>query len=319
MLYIDDLDRCEPKQVVSVLQAVHLLLAFPLFVVVVGVDMRWVERSLALRHEHLLASGDAAPRDYLEKIFQIPFWLEPLDAESSRRMLRGFVGDWAGDAYRGEGDRPAPGPGAPQPDTSEGTANGAGSLPEPEAGQGQTLAPLPAPRELLPDSLDINPRDLDCMDQLAPLLGRSPRALKRYVKAYRLIKVRAVDPLALYRDDPPIAAYRAILFLLALCTGAPHAAAEFLDAVIGARPGTVSNLRTGDGEEGGRIDAWLADPESCAVARRGRRRPTAVGRRGRALHVPLARSVQVLVGTRSNDARPDRRVARRSGLARWRG
>ena len=73
-----------------VLQAVHLLLAFPLFVVVVGVDVRWVERALRLHHEHLLVSGDggAAPRDYLEKIFQIPFWLGPLDPDASRAMLR---------------------------------------------------------------------------------------------------------------------------------------------------------------------------------------------------------------------------------------
>ena len=46
MLYIDDLERCEPDQVVQVLQAVHLLLAMELFVVVVGVDPRWLLRSL---------------------------------------------------------------------------------------------------------------------------------------------------------------------------------------------------------------------------------------------------------------------------------
>ena len=36
VLYIDDLDRCQPQQVVEVLQAIHLLLALNLFVVVVG-------------------------------------------------------------------------------------------------------------------------------------------------------------------------------------------------------------------------------------------------------------------------------------------
>jgi hypothetical protein len=30
VLYIDDLDRCPPERVVQVLQAIHLLLAFPL-------------------------------------------------------------------------------------------------------------------------------------------------------------------------------------------------------------------------------------------------------------------------------------------------
>jgi len=46
ILYIDDLDRCSANRVVEVLQAVHLLLAFPLFAVVVGVDSRWLLRSL---------------------------------------------------------------------------------------------------------------------------------------------------------------------------------------------------------------------------------------------------------------------------------
>ncbi len=92
VLYIDDLDRCEPAQVVAVLQAVHLLLAFPLFAVVVGVDVRWVERALRLHHQQLLDSDGATPRDYLEKIFQIPFWLEPLDPAGSKAMLRTMIG-----------------------------------------------------------------------------------------------------------------------------------------------------------------------------------------------------------------------------------
>ena len=46
VLFIDDLDRRPPPKVVEVLQAVHLLLAFKLFVVVVGVDSQWLERSL---------------------------------------------------------------------------------------------------------------------------------------------------------------------------------------------------------------------------------------------------------------------------------
>ena len=46
ILYIDDLDRCPEDKVFAVLQAVHLLLTFPLFVVVVGVDPRWLLHSL---------------------------------------------------------------------------------------------------------------------------------------------------------------------------------------------------------------------------------------------------------------------------------
>ena len=39
-LKIDDLDRCPPEKVADVLQAVHLFLNFPLFIIMVCVDER---------------------------------------------------------------------------------------------------------------------------------------------------------------------------------------------------------------------------------------------------------------------------------------
>ncbi|MGF7237112.1 MAG: P-loop NTPase fold protein, partial [Frankia sp.] len=103
VLYIDDLDRCPPGRVVDVLAAVNLLLALPLFVVVVAVDSRWLLRSLTHHQQTLfhsptnageglddrgtgsrssrgpvLAEQAATPVDYLDKIFQVPFALRPL-------------------------------------------------------------------------------------------------------------------------------------------------------------------------------------------------------------------------------------------------
>jgi hypothetical protein len=92
VLYIDDLDRCPPQQVVEVLQAVHLLLAFPLFVVVVGVDSRWISKSLHIHYQSLWETkvstsqnGDhkMGPYDYLEKIFQIPYWVKKMKPEDT--------------------------------------------------------------------------------------------------------------------------------------------------------------------------------------------------------------------------------------------
>ena len=60
------------------------------------------------------------------------------------------------------------------------------------------------------------------MEELMPLTGRSPRALKRYVNVYRLIKVRWPDTADFMLEEPPIAPYRAVLFLLALAIGAPE-------------------------------------------------------------------------------------------------
>ena len=44
------------------LQAIHLLLYFPLFVVVVAVDARWVSRSLMVRYKELIGDEQAAER-----------------------------------------------------------------------------------------------------------------------------------------------------------------------------------------------------------------------------------------------------------------
>ena len=83
ILFIDDLDRCPHDKVVEVLQAVHLLLAFKLFVVVVGVDSRWLDRSLKAHYANLLEE----PERYLEKIFQIPFTLRRMTLPRYRELI----------------------------------------------------------------------------------------------------------------------------------------------------------------------------------------------------------------------------------------
>ncbi|MBO0821158.1 MAG: hypothetical protein J2P26_09940, partial [Nocardiopsaceae bacterium] len=99
VLYIDDLDRCPPSRVVKVLDAVHLMLALDLFVVVVAVDARWLIRSLECHHQELFAEGDAGgeavatPVDYLDKIFQIPFALRPPGPDATARYLRSLLPD----------------------------------------------------------------------------------------------------------------------------------------------------------------------------------------------------------------------------------
>ena len=251
VLYIDDLDRCDPQRVVEVLKAVHLLLSMKLFVVVVGVDVRWVSRALADRHPPLDGDDEgASPRDYLEKIFQIPFWIEPLDAGGSRRMLLQLLGpprDGGSDDDGGEmtmtSTRAAgASPGASPPSVGNGGAPSSdpsgGDTPSPTAPG--AAASLPGPVEARPEQLEIGPLERAFMERLSPLLGRSPRALKRFVNTYRIVKAREPDAAAFLSEDADVPAYRAVLFLLALTTGAPVLAAGFLDEVLGGRQGTVS-------------------------------------------------------------------------------
>jgi WD40 repeat protein len=115
VLYIDDLDRCPPGRVVEVLEAVHLMLALDLFVVVVAVDARWMIRSLEHHHHELFKGGGeraattrtpagedgaggsgadgglATPIDYLDKIFQIPFALLPPGPDATADYLRSLL------------------------------------------------------------------------------------------------------------------------------------------------------------------------------------------------------------------------------------
>jgi hypothetical protein len=93
VLFVDDLDRCQPRKIVEILQAVHLLLAFPLFAVVVGVDQRALRQSLSRQFRGLLtqdaASSEllATPLDYLEKIFHIPFHLPLLTKDGFTELI----------------------------------------------------------------------------------------------------------------------------------------------------------------------------------------------------------------------------------------
>jgi hypothetical protein len=116
VLCIDDLDRCRHEQVVDVLEAIHLLLAFDLFVVVVGVDERWLRQSLLQAYPDQLATKDdgseprASPADYLGKIFQIPIWLRPLSFGENGNYSD-LLGELVGDEVviiKDESEEPAP-------------------------------------------------------------------------------------------------------------------------------------------------------------------------------------------------------------------
>lgn len=258
VLYIDDLDRCPPDRVVQVLQAVHLLLAFPLFVVVVGVDARWIAHSLRRRYPGLLVArgkGDdmpsgnglqrgtdrqATPYDYLEKIFQIPLWLAQINDEGSRRMLRGLL----------HTSIPADVPTQAAPPSPEPTASGQPESP-PEIVQ-QITQPVPdqtaappnqqtntgdaaptasePPLRLSPQGLKIQRIELEAMEQLASILGRTPRAIKRFVNIYRLIKA-SIEEESEQTRFLESGDFRCVLLLLALDTGMPEIAREFYTTI----------------------------------------------------------------------------------------
>lgn len=74
------------------LEAVHLLFSFKMFVVLIAVDTRWQEQSLRIHYRQLLdGSAAPSPTDYLEKIIQIPLHLLQLNESMVRTMIAGLT------------------------------------------------------------------------------------------------------------------------------------------------------------------------------------------------------------------------------------
>jgi hypothetical protein len=220
VLYIDDLDRCAEAEVVKVLQAVHLLLAFRLFVVVVAVDPRWLLRSLQ-QHSKFFQAGEeadqglseeerlhwqATPLNYLEKIFQIPFTLKPMGPGGFGKLVEHLTSQL----------------GAP----SEAAAPAA-----PPAG------PAAADIDVHPPHLAIEPWEQDFMKEFHELIP-TPRAAKRFVNVYRLLRARAAAEHGAERWGGAAGGeHRAVMVLLALLIGSPSEATDLMRDLVEMKPG----------------------------------------------------------------------------------
>lgn len=214
VLYIDDLDRCPQELVIQVLQAVHLLLAFPLFVVVVAVDARWLAGSLKEHYGTLLEVGQdgASPDDYLEKIFQVPFWVQPLDAATRRRMARGLL-------------TPSLVAGAPGTSASERAPDPLDEVDPDYLALIKAFSDAEAPGRAWLEAarLEVTEQELALIDDVAPLLGDTPRSVKRFANVYQLMKSMS--------RPWPRATDGTVILLLAIAIGLPDLARELFDSI----------------------------------------------------------------------------------------
>ncbi|MGA2409823.1 MAG: P-loop NTPase fold protein, partial [Candidatus Binataceae bacterium] len=212
ILYIDDLDRCPEDKVYAVLQAIHLLLAFESFVVVVGVDVTWVQNALArdLVGADERVNGNGAIKrqraiEYLEKIFQIAFWLGPLtndakDGGTFAKFLRELVKPKAkasddenasNEAQAKRGSNGAADAG-PQGDTSN------GSRQEQSDDEGRNSSVGDKGEKKLDDEIptlgliQLEQQEIDFLASpaIAGIAPTTPRSVKRMLNIYRLVRTR---------------------------------------------------------------------------------------------------------------------------------
>ncbi|PRY09816.1 KAP-like P-loop domain-containing protein [Pontibacter ummariensis] len=195
ILYIDDLDRCQEENVVQVLEAVNLLMAYPLFVVVVGVDPRWVKNALLkkyclqftgnLNEETFKGLEVIESADYLEKIFQIPFHLKDGSDQSVKNMLKKLAQATPNVTTFPE----------TSPEDSLSPANLSPTpTREPEIDTDEKEGPVAAQVKIVPikderpEALVITDKEIELMQDLSGIIGNNPRAIKRFVNIFRIIK-----------------------------------------------------------------------------------------------------------------------------------
>lgn len=214
ILYIDDLDRCPEDRVIEVLEAVNLIMAFPLFVVVVGVDHRWVSNALIKQHHfQFKGSGDSngyqkiEASDYLEKIFQIPFHLYQPEEKSVRNMIKN-LSEPRSKRVKELAERL-------KETIQEVTSDQSDTI----NSEFEELGPkLTESEEKQPDDhelLELSDSELEIIQDMAGLIGSNPRAIKRFVNTYHI--VRAHEGLSVTTNKEQ--QYTLIMFLLVMSMG----------------------------------------------------------------------------------------------------
>jgi hypothetical protein len=233
--------------VADVLDAVHLLLALPLFVVIVGVDPRWLKRSLRERHPELLVQSPSmfpstSPTDYLEKIFQLTYTLPQINPDNCADLLVAAARETQ--ILPTNQDQRWPDNVEPNTDTTS-EEMGPGSKDKPfGSGVGtddaafteESEQPLLVSAEDLAEALTLRDEDIEALREVAPLVSISPRRAKRFLNVYLVVRARALgDPLLRgHLTSNGDRSDSSLLLLVALLLGLPHTMAGLISANRGS-------------------------------------------------------------------------------------
>jgi hypothetical protein len=244
ILYIDDLDRCSEERVIEVLEAVNLLMTFPLFIVVVGVDSRWVKNALIKKYQlqftgqlnnidlrHKVELIEAA--NYLEKIFQVPFHLRQANDQNIKDMLKELAKNKTDSLSPGEEKSEVVYEG-PVTDLNDildktqikelkdllsgttGKFEGQKAVESESAGQ----------KEIEDSEYGIlSEREIELIQEFSGIIGKNPRAVKRFINVYKIAKAHEELPGSRGNEDKR---HLLLMLLLALPIGPFQKTSKFL-------------------------------------------------------------------------------------------
>jgi hypothetical protein len=156
-----------------------------LFVIVIALDVRFVSRALEAVYGGVLSRhGAPSGLDFIEKIIQIPYRVRPVDPVGFTQYLRGQV------AIGDDDDAAVPRPVDPVRDSSKPpmmtSARGrrdAARRPPTDPDQRLHWQQLPT------TALRFSPAEAALLERCGGDLGLSPRAGKRLINVYKLLKI----------------------------------------------------------------------------------------------------------------------------------
>jgi hypothetical protein len=172
VLFIDDLDRCPPDRVVEVLEAAQLLVKTNLFVVVIGMDVRYVTKALEKAYAGVLdRRGAPSGLDYIEKIVQIPYRIRPISEDAMPAYLRSQMQIKIEEMETKEGEEKL------SDDKNLSVIS--------EPGEGTRRIDETIPQSVLA----FDEHELDLINNTALAVSIGPRSTKRLVNVMKLIKI----------------------------------------------------------------------------------------------------------------------------------
>jgi len=214
----------------------------------------------------------ATSQDYLEKIFQIPYWVLPMDDEAAKRYVRRLVEKDQQDYKKGQ----LKGETQDVQENLEHVVSDSSEQTKPEitsemkrqeklkkeseenqenelrrdnnrqrGGQEHREEEQYTPEHVV-KSMHITKHEQLMLENMAPFTGRSPRRGLRFVNLYRLVKtslkLHQLD--SLVGDDGKQLGYRALIAQLAITTGSPRIAQYYFNKIKGEEelPKTLTEL-----------------------------------------------------------------------------
>jgi len=85
IVLIDELDRCPLERIVDILEAIKLFLAERIFIVLIAIDTRVAAEAIRLHYKDV--ENPDLPREYLEKIVQLPLQVPAADNQAIKKYL----------------------------------------------------------------------------------------------------------------------------------------------------------------------------------------------------------------------------------------